>query len=91
MARAAASQAPPPHFGARWYIRDARTLRIEAGLSIAKLAGEAKVSRDSIRRIEANMPVTDLVASKVIKALKLHFDGSIRLDDRLTTDTPNSS
>jgi hypothetical protein len=91
MARAAVSQTDPPHFRACWFIRGAKRLRLEAGLSIAELAGEAKVSRDTVRKIEAKLPVTELVASKVIKALRSHFDGSIRLNDYLTTETSDSS
>lgn len=48
---------------------DLRTVRVSAGLTVAKLSYEAKVDRKTIERAERGIPITDVKAALIANAL----------------------
>lgn len=55
--------------GASYYLPNCETLRVSAGKRINDLANESKISRDTIRKIEREHPVTGPVAHAVFNVL----------------------
>jgi DNA-binding XRE family transcriptional regulator len=71
-----------------WYLRDAKTLRIKAKLTMNKLSAAADVGRDTISKIEKKHPVSEIVAEKVFSALNSALNGSLDRDSHITRKRP---
>jgi transcriptional regulator with XRE-family HTH domain len=52
-------------------------LRIEAGLTVAKLCREAEISRSTVEKIEKDIPVRAPFASRACKVLSHHLEREI--------------
>jgi DNA-binding XRE family transcriptional regulator len=55
--------------GANCYLANCETLRVSAGKKINDLANQSKISRDTIRKIEREHPVTGPVAHAIFNVL----------------------
>lgn len=69
---------------ATWYILRCKTLRESAGMRKQTLAGEAKVDRATIDKIEKRMPVTRPIAFRVFNALQKHHAVKLKQDIEIT-------
>lgn len=55
-------------------------LRIEAGLTVAKLCREAEISRSTIEKIEKDLPVRAPFASRACKVLSRYLGREVNYE-----------
>jgi hypothetical protein len=82
--REAASGAKPAMRGARRFLQNAENPRLRVGWSIARLDGEAGVSRESALNIEATKAVYKVVVDKVFKTPSRQLLNTLCNDDDIS-------
>jgi transcriptional regulator with XRE-family HTH domain len=62
------------------HITEFERLRIKAGLTIAQVAAEAKISRSTIEKIEKDLAVRAPLASRACRVLSKYLEQEIEYD-----------
>lgn len=74
------------------FLRNAEKLRLRVRWSIARLAGEARVSRENVRNIEVEEAVSNVLVHKAFNALNdQQFQDPLRSDDHIFASKVSSS
>jgi len=71
-----------------WYVHGARGLRLDAKLTVTRLAVLADVSRDSVSNVESSRPVTELVARKIFDTLNEQLEKKLVRADHVKPTPP---